>query len=515
MARLGHNTYMSDFNFILRSKINGGEYHPAKNPRFSELISSDTLKNIFADCDDFQSRVIDCGLVGHRDYFICWLDGTVGGEELSRDILRPLTDLIRCGGDASPERLLSGAVYSGTANRRDELDFLVRDICGGSCAVVFDELACAVTFEIRSASAQRSVSEPTIEKSLKGGKDAFTETLRTDTALIRKRIKNPSLKIKSLTVGRKSETAVAVLYVDGIADPAVVAELMRRLDAIDIDGVLATGCIEELIVDHPKSLFPQLLHTERPDRFSRQLLNGRVGLIVDGLPIGFLLPVSFTEFLRVPQDDSQNFIVNSALSIIRHFATVLALVLPALYVAVAMYHQEMIPTKLLVSIIESKKNVPFSTSLEVMGMLIAFELLQEAGLRLPNPIGDTVSIIGALIVGQSAVEASVISPIAVIVVAFAGICGFAQPSQDMGAALRLGRFLLVIAAILSGLFGVAAMLCLIVWYLCTMDSYGRSYTAPLSGGSPDAVASTFLRAPKTADKYRETELNTPDRRNQK
>ena len=176
---------------------------------------------------------------------------------------------------------------------------------------------------------------------------------------------------------------------------------------------------------------------------------------------------------------------------------------------------QMIPTKLLVSVIESKKNVPFPTSIEVLGMLVAFELLQEAGLRLPNPIGDTVSIIGALIVGQSAVEASVISPIAVIVVAFAGICGFAQPSQDLGAALRLGRFLLVLAAILSGLFGVTALLCFIVWYLCTMDSFGVNYTAPLSGGRPGALARAFLRKPKKENKFREAELNTPDRRNQK
>lgn len=505
---------MFDFtDFLCRKKIRG-EVHPRVIPHFDMPVNSQTVKNIFADCDDFQTRSIDCGLLGRTEVFVCWLDGTVGGEELSRDILRPLTDFLRCGG-ADPERLLSGAVYSGTAVRRDDTDSLVRDLTCGCCAVIFDELACAVTFEIRSPSAQRGISEPTIEKSLKGGKDSFTETLRTNTALVRKRIKNPSLKIKSTLLGRKSETSAAVMYVDGVADPATVEELCRRLDAIDIDGVLATGCIEELIVDHPKSPFPQLLHTERPDRFSRQLLNGRVGLIVDGLPIGFMLPATFSEFLRVPQDDSQNFIVNSALSVIRWFATVIALVLPALYVAIAMYHQEMIPTKLLVSIIESKQNVPFPTSLEVIGMLIAFELLQEAGLRLPNPIGDTVSIIGALIVGQSAVEASVISPIAVIVVAFAGICGFAQPSQDMGAALRLGRFLLVIAAILSGLFGVTALLCLIVWYLCTMDSFGVSYTAPLSGGSPDSIVSTFLRAPKSADKYRETELNTPDRRNQK
>ena len=289
-------------------------------------------------------------------------------------------------------------------------------------------------------------------------------------------------------------------------------ELQRRLDAIDVDGVLATGIIEAGIADRPRSMFPQVIHTERPDRFARLLLNGRVGLIVDGIPIAFLVPVSLPEYLRVPQEDSQNYLISSALSLVRWMAVVLALALPAFYAAIAMYHQEMIPSKLLLSIIQSKQDVPFSTALEITGMLIAFELLQEAGLRLPNPIGDTVSVIGALIVGQSAVEAKVISPIAVIVVATAGIAGYAQPSQDLGAALRLCRLALLIAAIIGGLYGVAAGLCLFVWYLCTIDSYGRNYTAPWSGRRPDNLSQTFLRKPPSADKLREAELNCPDRR---
>lgn len=503
---------MSDFTEFFRRKSSGDEPHPRRCPEYPEPISTETLKNIFAGCGDFQTREVDCGLLGRSTVTLCWLDGVVGGSDLSSDVLRPLTDFLRTGGDPSPERLLSGAVYSGTAQRRDDTDSLVTAITQGCCAVVFDEHACAVTFEIRSPTAQRSIGEPTIEKSLKGCKDSFVETLRTNTALVRKRICNPALKLKSSVVGRKSRTNVAVMYVDGIADPAVVAELERRLSLIDIDGALATGSIEDYIVDRPRSPFPQLLHTERPDRFSRQLLNGRVGLIVDGLPIGFLLPVTFAEFLRVPQDDSQHFLINSALSVIRWFATVIALILPAMYVAIAMYHQEMIPTQLLLSVISSKQDVPFSTALELIGMLIAFELLQEAGLRLPDPIGDTVSIIGALIVGQSAVEAKVISPIAVIVVATAGIAGYAQPSQDLGAALRLCRLALLIAAIIGGLYGVAAGLCLFVWYLCTIDSYGRNYTAPWSGGRPDNLSQTFLRKPPSADKLRETELNCPDRR---
>ncbi len=500
-------------NFIRRDK-DGGEAHPRSERPYTGSISAQTLRNIFDGCSDFQSRDIRPGLAGERTLFVCWLDGLASGGDISGLLLRPLTELLRAGLAVSPQRLLEGAVYGAQAQKRTRLGDIVDDICRGCCAVLFGDEKCAVCFELRSDRLQRSISEPTMEKSLKGGKDSFTETLRTDTALVRRRIANPALKIKSTLIGRKSLTQAAILYVDGVADPAVVSELERRIDNIDTDGALSTGIIEEYIADRPRSMFPQLLHTERPDRFARQLLNGRVGLIVDGIPIAFLVPVSFPEFLRVPQEDSQNFAVSSALSVIRWAAVLLALALPGFYTAVAMYHQEMIPTQLLLSIISSKQDVPFSTALELTGMLIAFELLQEAGLRLPDPIGDTVSIIGALIVGQSAVEAKVISPIAVIVVATAGIAGYAQPSQDLGAALRLCRFALVLAAIAAGLYGVVISLCFVVWYLCTIDSFGRNYTAPWSGGLRHNLRRTFLRRPLPEEKMREPELNTPDRRKQ-
>ncbi len=503
---------MSDLLNLFRRKNSGEELHPRPEPRFKGAISSQTLKDIFDGCGDFETRSIKPGLIGEENIFVCWIDGITSGSDTAKDVLRPLTDLLRGGSAPTPERLMQGAVYSAQAKLRSSLDDIVTDITQGCCAVVFDSSAQAVSFEMRSQQSQRSISEPTIEKSLKGGKDSFTEVIRTDTALVRRRIANPALKVINTTLGRKSLTLAAVMYVDGVADPAVVEELQRRLDSLDVDGVLATGVLEEHLVDKGRSMFPQVIHTERPDRFARQLLNGRVGLLVDGIPIAFLVPVSFPEFLRVPQEDSQNFLISSALSVVRWMAVLLALSLPAFYAAIAMYHQEMIPSELLLSIIRSKQEVPFSTALEITGMLIAFELLQEAGLRLPNPIGDTVSIIGALIVGQSAVEAKVISPIAVIVVATAGIAGYAQPSQDLGAALRLCRLFLLIAAIAGGLYGVAVGMCLFVWYLCTIDSYGRNYTAPWSGGEPQNLSRTFLRKSVMSDKMRDAELNTPDRR---
>lgn len=487
--------------------------HKRPEPKFTEPVTSETLKNIFGGCGDLQSRDIAPGLLNSRPLCVLWIDGLTDGGGVAEELLRPLTNILRTSSSVSPDRLMQGAVYSASAQKRTATDAVVDDILHGCCAVIFDDEHCAVTFEIRTKN-QRAIQEPTLEKSIKGSKDSFVETIRTNTSLVRRRLCDPSLKLKNTVVGRKTMTRVGIMYLDGVANPEIVRELLRRIDAIDVDNALSTSILEEYIVDCPASPMPQLLHTERPDRFARQLVAGRVGILVDGIPMGFLVPVSLPEFMRVPQDETQHYTVASALSLVRWLALLLSLLLPAFYVAIAMYHQEMIPTKLLLSIIQSKQDVPFSTALEVLGMLIAFDLLQEAGLRLPDPVGDTVSIIGALIVGQSAVDAAVISPIAVIVVALSGIAGFAMPSQDMGAALRLARFALVLAAIAAGLFGVSALLCLMLWHLCGIDSFGRSYTAPLSGSRPGAVSRTFLRKPKPRDKYREPELNTPDKRRQ-
>ena len=448
---------------------------------------------------------------------VCWLDGLVSLPELAADVLRPLTDAARLSdADSAAEcemQLLEGAVWAGAAKRRAQLDDLVADLLHGCCAVIFDSLGEGVSFEIKN-SAVRAVGTPTVEKSVKGGKDAFVETLRVNTALIRRRVRDSALKMEQLTVGRKSATTVAILYLDGVANPETLRELRRRLESIDVDGLTTTGSLEQYIVDRPLCPFPQLLHTERSDRFAAELLAGRIGVLADGLPLGFLLPATLPQFMKVAEDSAQHFLIACGLTMLRWFSLALTTLFPALFVAVGVYHQEMIPTKLLLSMIESKQRVPFSIALEVLMMLIAFELLMEAGIRLPNPVGDTVSIIGALIVGQSAVDARVVSPVAVIVVATAAICGFTQPSRDMGAALRLLRVGMVLMAIFLGMFGIALGTAVLVWYLCTIENFGVAYISPLDRGGR-RIAGAMLRPPLHAEKLREQALKTPDKRNQK
>ena len=493
-------------------------FHRQKLPEYKRLLSSESIKDIFSSCGDFESREIILGLEQNISLTLCWLDGLVSGTAVAEEIIRPLTQAGRSPQVKSQQQcmdfILLGAAYSYSAKERSTVDQVVNDLSHGSCAVILDGINRAVCFEVRSSNV-RSISEPTLEKSLKGGKDSFVETLRTNTALVRRRICSPKLKLVESSVGRKSKTRLSIMFMEGIADPATVEELARRLDSLDVDALLATGTLEEYIVDSPRSPMPQLLHTERPDRFAMQLMAGRVGLLVDGLPLGLILPASLADFMQVTGDSSKNYLVSTFLTVLRYLSLMLAIFLPALYVAVAMYHQEMIPTPLLLSIIEAKKNVPFSTALEIVGMLIAFELLQEAGLRLPNPIGDTVSIIGALIVGQSAVEAQVVSPIAIIVVAISGIACYTLPSQDLGAVVRLLRLALVIAALAAGFFGVGLAICLFLLHISSIDSFGLSYTAPMTDGRPFPLLRLLLRLPKPLDKYRDPNLNTPDKRRQK
>lgn len=492
--------------------------HAEKTVEHKCIISTENIRTIFSSCSDFEYRTVDIGLNGSCSVTVCWLDGVVSGGDISEDVIRPLTELARFYSDDSvntlAERILSGAVYSYSAKKRELTDDVVSDLTHGHCALIFDQLCTAVCFEVRSDKA-RAVSEPTLEKSVKGAKDSFVEVLRVNTALVRRRICSPQLKVVESTVGRRSHTRVAMLFAEGIASPALVSEVARRLDCIDIDGLLSVGAIEEYITDRPRSPFPQVIHTERPDRFAMYLLDGRVGLLIDGLPVALVVPVTLAEFLKVTSDSNMHFTIATVLTLVRYLALLLSLLLPPFYVAVSMYHQEMIPSLLLLSIIESKQAVPFSTAFEITGMIIAFALLQESGLRLPNPVGDTASIIGALIVGQAAVDARLVSPIAIIVVAVSGIACYTLPSQDLASAVRLCRFVFLLGAIFGGLFGICIVTCLVLIHLASIDSFGTNYTSPLSDGRAGNVTRLLLRIPKPNDKFRDPELDTPDRRRQK
>lgn len=307
-----------------------------------------------------------------------------------------------------------------------------------------------------------------------------------------------------------------VVYLDGIADPDTVKRVEERLDAIDIDGVESAGNLEEYLTDASRTPFPLMPFTQRPDRFCAGLLEGRVGLLCDGLPFGYLLPGTMDQFFRTSQDRAFNWMTASMLLLLRYFCMAATLLIPGLYIALVTFHPEAIPVKLALSIVAAKQEVPFSTVFEVLIMLVAFEVLQEAGLRLPSPIGATVSILGGLVVGNAAVEAHIVSPAVLIAVAIAGVAGYTMPSQDMAAALRLWRFLLAILASLGGLFGLAMGCAALICHLAGLESFGVPYLAPFTSaagqerGSPD-----LIRLPLPWMKWRNGAARSANRRNQR
>lgn len=491
--------------------------NPRSEPRYEKKIGVQELKAIFDNCDDFATREITLGESGIT-VTIAYIDGIVSGGSIGTDIIKPMTSQLRIGEEMTElqaiDKIYKGAVYSCTSNVREEMDDLASDITSGFCAVIFEGAEKAVTFEVKSGE-RRTVSEPTGEKVVKGGKDGFVETLRVNTALIRQKIKNPDLKIKQTTVGRQTRTTAAVVYIEGLTNKGLIGQVEKRLDEIDIDDTITTGNLEGFMSDNKSSPLPQLMYTERADKFCLNIMEGRVGIIVDGIPLCYMAPGTFGQFMKAPEDRSEHFIIASAMTLLRYLCLIVTLFLPAFYVAIARYHQEMIPTQLMQAIIDSKQNVPFSTPIEVLGMLVAFELLQEAAVRLPNPIGDTIGLIGALIVGQSAVEAHILSPLVVIIVGLAGIAGYTVTNLDLAASVRLGRFLLVIMALLFGMYGIAAASVLLVYHMASLSSLGVPYLSPFAGSDYKALSQAILAWPPHKAKFREDVLGTENKRKQK
>ena len=492
--------------------------HPRQEPRIPGSLSLESLEQVFADCADFSKRQVYLHGDKTRTVTVCYIDGMARSERLNDYVLRPLSQnpMLASAPESEVFSLLErGALYAQSAKRETTLDAVALAIIDGSCALFLPGRADALVLPV-STEEKRSVGEPENEPSLKGARDSFVESLRTNTSLVRRRLRAPELKVKEHIVGRQSLTPVDVVYLDGIADPEVVQQLEDRLDEIDIDGVEAAGNIEEYVVRADKSAFPLMAYTQRPDRFCQGLLEGRVGLFADGIPLGWLVPGTIDQFFKTGQDRAYHWLVASALSLIRYFCALVTLLLPGLYIALVTFHPEAIPPKLALSIVAAKHEVPFSTIFEVLIMLLSFEVIQEAGLRLPGPIGATVSILGGLVVGNAAVEAHIVSPAVLIAVAIAGVAGYTMPSQDLGNALRLWRFLLAILASLGGLLGLALGCAGLVYHLAGLESFGVPYLAPFTTGTKvQRGHPSLFRLPLPAMKWRDGAVHTQNRRNQR
>lgn len=434
------------------------------------------LKTRFDGAADFTVRELTAAGIACS---LCFLDGLTSGAEIADFVLRPLG---RLAGPMTPAELLERTLRDGTeaasVSPCADADDAEAKLLNGFCVLAIPG-AGAAAFEVKSGE-KRGPSEPEVESTTRGPKDAFTETARTNTALVRRHLRTARLRLWETAVGSVSHTNVSLLWLEGAAEPETVERMKVRLNALDAGELLTPASVERLVPGRRATPFPLLQYTERTDKLAAGLLAGRVGLFVDGLPVGYLAPVNLGWLLQAAEDKDTDRLSARFLKVLRLAALVCALLLPALYVAMAAFHQEMLPTELLEAIIESKKNVPFPTVLEVLGLLAAFELLQEAGLSAPKAVSQPVSIIGGLVVGSAAVEASLISPAALIVTAAAGICGFALPGKSFVDAVRLCRFALTLCAALAGLCGLTLGLLALLIHLAGLESFDEAYLAPFS-----------------------------------
>ncbi|MBP2651205.1 MAG: spore germination protein [Firmicutes bacterium] len=337
----------------------------------------------------------------------------------------------------------------------------------------------------------RSVEEPTSQTVIRGPKEGFTEKTINNILLIRKRIKHKDLRVETLDIGSVTHTMVTLMYLHKTAPDKVVQEVRTRLGKIEIDGVLEGGYIEELIKDDRYSIFPTFLSSEKPDSVSAALLEGKVAILVDGTPYVLTAPALLVEFLQASEDYYHHFIISSMIRFTRFIAFFLTLLVPAVYVAVTSFHQEILPTSLLVSIASQREGVPFPGLIEALTMEFTFEILREAGIRMPRAIGPAISIVGALVIGQAAVEAGIISAAMVIVVSITAISSFAIPNYEMSNAIRAVRFILMFMAGVLGLYGVFMGLIILTLQLCKINSMGIPYMTPIAprikGGNKDTI----------------------------
>ena len=451
------------------------------SPILKENVES--MRELFRSDSDFIIREFVIPLSGGIKAAVFFIDGLVEIRAVNESILEPLMidSLKIMNHGASPIKSMSDIFASFALSAEVKTAETLAEACKaclmGDMVLMADGLE-ELLYINSKGFATRAISEPQTETVVRGPREGFTETLRVNTSLIRRKLRTPNLRMDTMILGERSNTLICLAYLDNVANPALIGEVKKRLRTIDVDAVMYSGEIEEFIEDSPFSVFQTINYTEKPDIVASRLLEGRCALLVDGTPFVLTMPMLFVECFQSPEDYSVRTHYAVFLRIVRFIAFFISLVAPAVYVALTTFHQEIIPTPLLFTIAASCEYLPFPSMIETSVMLVTFEILKEAGIRLPKPVGQTISIVGALIMGQAAIQAGIVGAPVVIVIAFSAVSNFLAP--NISDAVSILRWCLLLLASFMGGFGIVLGLLMILIHLASLESFGAAYLSPFS-----------------------------------
>lgn len=457
----------------------------------------EVLETLFADADDMVWKRFELERKGGKlAIYILYIDGMSNGEMVERTITRPL--LYEWRGEevyqTSGEKDLSGEdafdfifhfqTESVDMTKTDKMMDAVAAVLNGDSAIFIDGQEKAALLSSKKLPG-RAVDSPQKEGGLKGPRDSFNENFRTNTALLRRKIKDPKMKVKQGYIGQRSRTVYGLMYLEDLVKPELLQAIEERLNIFTIDSIFDSGMLVHLLEEKWYSPFPQVQTTERPDKAASAISEGRVVLVVDNSPEVIILPCTLNSLFQASDDYYNRFGVATFARILRYLAAFITVLLPGLYIAITCYYPQILPTEFLLAIVGARSDVTFPIVVEVLLMELLFELLREAGIRLPGQMGNTIGVVGGLIVGQAAVEAALVSTIVVIVVALTAIASFAIPNEDFSSAFRLLKFLMIILGAVWGLYGIMLGVLVLLIHLATMESFGIPYLMPTVAGSVD------------------------------
>ncbi|SEO47795.1 spore germination protein KA [Amphibacillus marinus] len=429
---------------------------------------------------------------------LMYIDGLINQQTVYIDLLHELmldsSELKRTNNKAILPAIKANLLSVGSVTEVNTIASMLKALLSGDSILLVEQQISGLALNTKGGES-RGIESVTTQEVVRGPKEAFTERVATNVSLIRRRIKDPNLWMKKYCIGEKTQTDVIVTYLNGVANDDIVQELDKRLNDIKIDAILEGGYIEELVQDDTYTPFPTVYNSERPDAISAGILEGKIAIIVDGTPFVLLIPALFVDFLQSSEDYYQRSDIATLLRLLRTLAFFLALLTPSLYIALTIFHQEMVPTTLLISLTAQREGIPFPALVEALLMEVTFELLREAGIRLPSTVGSAISIVGALVLGQAAVDAGIVSATMVIVVSLTAICSFIFPSYNLAISVRILRFGFMFLAASFGLYGIFTGMVFMVLHLNSLRSFGIPYLTPLAPFVWQGQKDVFVRAP--------------------